>query len=141
MGWSEAVSAATGTSQNPDGHSPETPAGGPYQCGPRLFDIRTGRLTAELVGQDGPVSAATFSPDGSRVAMGPRRRVDDGVKMSCSTRPAEASPTGSTRASHGVDVAEDGHAVLTGAYQLVREHDAIRERTLEIAFVGPGTEA
>jgi hypothetical protein len=45
--------------------------------------------------------------------------------------------------SHGVDVAKDGNGVLRegGLYQLVREHDAVRERTLEITFLEPGAEA
>jgi thiol-disulfide isomerase/thioredoxin len=45
--------------------------------------------------------------------------------------------------SHGVDVAEDGHGVLLDGrlYQLVREHDGVRERTLEITFLEPGAEA
>jgi len=45
--------------------------------------------------------------------------------------------------SHGVDVGEDGNGVLREGrlYQLVREHDTVRERTLEIAFLGPGAEA
>jgi thiol-disulfide isomerase/thioredoxin len=45
--------------------------------------------------------------------------------------------------SHGVDVDEDGNGVLREGrlYQLVREHDAVRERTLEIAFLEPGAEA
>ena len=45
--------------------------------------------------------------------------------------------------SHGVDVAEDGQGVLRKGrlYQLVREHDAVRERTLEITFLEPGAEA
>ncbi len=45
--------------------------------------------------------------------------------------------------SHGVDVDEDGNGVLRDGrlYQLVREHDAVRERTLEIAFLEPGAEA
>jgi thiol-disulfide isomerase/thioredoxin len=45
--------------------------------------------------------------------------------------------------SHGVDVDEDGNGVLADGrlYQLVREHDAVRERTLEIAFLEPGAEA
>jgi thiol-disulfide isomerase/thioredoxin len=45
--------------------------------------------------------------------------------------------------SHGVDVAEDGNGLLANGrlYQLVREHDAVRERTLEITFLEPGTEA
>jgi len=46
-------------------------------------------------------------------------------------------------ASHGVDVDEDGNGLLRDGrlYQLVREHDAVRERTLEIRFREPGAEA
>jgi thiol-disulfide isomerase/thioredoxin len=45
--------------------------------------------------------------------------------------------------SHGVDVDEDGNGVLLDGrlYQLIREHDAVRERTLEITFLEPGAEA
>jgi thiol-disulfide isomerase/thioredoxin len=45
--------------------------------------------------------------------------------------------------SHGVDVDEEGNGVLREGrmYQLVREHDAVRERTLEITFLEPGAEA
>jgi thiol-disulfide isomerase/thioredoxin len=45
--------------------------------------------------------------------------------------------------SRGVDVAEDGNGVLREGrlYQLVRQHDGVRERTLEIAFAEPGAEA
>jgi thiol-disulfide isomerase/thioredoxin len=45
--------------------------------------------------------------------------------------------------SHGVDVDEDGNGVLRDGrmYQLVREHDAVRERTVEITFLEPGVEA
>jgi thiol-disulfide isomerase/thioredoxin len=45
--------------------------------------------------------------------------------------------------SHGVDVDEDGNGSLQEGrlYQLVREHDAVRERTLEITFLEPGAEA
>jgi thiol-disulfide isomerase/thioredoxin len=45
--------------------------------------------------------------------------------------------------SHGVDVDEDGNGVLREGrmYQLVREHDAVRQRTLEITFLEPGAEA
>jgi Thioredoxin like C-terminal domain len=45
--------------------------------------------------------------------------------------------------SHGVDVDADGDGVLRDGrlYQLVREHDAVRERTLEITFLEPGAEA
>jgi hypothetical protein len=42
-----------------------------------------------------------------------------------------------------VDVDEDGNGVLRDGrvYQLVCHHDAARERTLEITFLGPGAEA
>ena len=45
--------------------------------------------------------------------------------------------------SHGVDVDEDGNGLLRDGrlYQLVREHDKVRERTLEITFLEPGAEA
>jgi thiol-disulfide isomerase/thioredoxin len=45
--------------------------------------------------------------------------------------------------SHGVDVNEDGNGLLRDGrlYQLVRAHDAVRERTLEITFLEPGAEA
>src|SRR5216683_2954113 len=45
--------------------------------------------------------------------------------------------------SHGVDVDEDGNGLLRDSrlYQLVREHDAVRERTLEITFLEPAAEA
>jgi hypothetical protein len=45
--------------------------------------------------------------------------------------------------SRGVDVDEDGNGLLRDGrlYQLVREHDAVRERTLEITFLEPGAEA
>ena len=45
--------------------------------------------------------------------------------------------------SHGVDVGEDGNGVLRDGrlYQLLRAHDEVRERTLEISFLEPGAEA
>ena len=46
-------------------------------------------------------------------------------------------------ASHGVDVDEHGDGVLGDGrmYQLVRQHGAVRDRTLEITFEAPGAEA
>ena len=46
-------------------------------------------------------------------------------------------------ASHGVDVDEAGNGELQDGrlYQLVRQHGAVRERTLEITFDEPGAEA
>ena len=45
--------------------------------------------------------------------------------------------------SHGVDVDEDGNGLLREGrmYQLVRQHDGVRERTLEITFLESGAEA
>ena len=45
--------------------------------------------------------------------------------------------------SHGVDVDEDGNGLLREGrmYQLVRQGDAVRERTLTITFLEPGAEA
>ena len=45
--------------------------------------------------------------------------------------------------SHGVDVDEDGNGLLREGrmYQLVRQHDGVRERTLEIMFLESGAEA
>jgi thiol-disulfide isomerase/thioredoxin len=45
--------------------------------------------------------------------------------------------------SHGVDVDPDGNGLLRNGrlYQLVRQGDAVRERTLEITFLEPGAEA
>jgi thiol-disulfide isomerase/thioredoxin len=45
--------------------------------------------------------------------------------------------------SHGLDVDEDGNGLLREGrlYQLVRAHEAVRERTLEITFLEPGVEA
>jgi thiol-disulfide isomerase/thioredoxin len=45
--------------------------------------------------------------------------------------------------SHGVDVDEDGDGLLGDGrlYQIVRQHDGVRERTLEITFAEPGAEA
>ena len=46
-------------------------------------------------------------------------------------------------ASHGVDADEDGNGLLRDGrmYQLVRQHDGVRERTVEITFLEPGAEA
>jgi len=45
--------------------------------------------------------------------------------------------------SHGVDVDEDGNGLLSDGrmYQLVREHEAVRDRTVEITFLERGAEA
>jgi hypothetical protein len=45
--------------------------------------------------------------------------------------------------SHGVDVDEDGTGVFRDGrlYQLIRQHDSVGERTLEITFLERGAEA
>src|SRR5215207_8095611 len=45
--------------------------------------------------------------------------------------------------SAGVDVDDDGNGVLRDdrMYQLVRQHDVVRDRTLEITFLQPGAKA
>jgi thiol-disulfide isomerase/thioredoxin len=45
--------------------------------------------------------------------------------------------------SHGVDVDENGNGLLGDGrlYQLVRQHDSVREHTLEISFLDRGAEA
>src|SRR5262249_6407509 len=49
---------------------------------------------------------------------------------------------GSPGPSHGLDVDEDGNGEIREGrlYQLVRQHDEVRERTLEITFLAPGAE-
>jgi hypothetical protein len=44
--------------------------------------------------------------------------------------------------SHGVDVDEDGNGLLRDGrhYQLVRQHNAVRDRTVKITFLDPGAE-
>jgi hypothetical protein len=46
-------------------------------------------------------------------------------------------------ASAGSDVDADGHGMLDVGrmYQLVRAHDEVRERTIEVEFSAPGAEA
>ena len=45
--------------------------------------------------------------------------------------------------SHGGDVDENGDGLLREGrlYQLLRQHDPVRERTLQITFLEPGAEA
>ena len=52
----------------------------------------------------------------------------------------DGQPPGS---SHGVDVDEDGNGVVQESrlYQLVRQHDTVRDRTLQITFHDAGVEA
>lgn len=60
-----AFDAAGGLALSPDGG---TLVVARPNAGPGLYDTRTGNLTTELAGHEGPVTAAAFSPDGSLVA-------------------------------------------------------------------------
>jgi hypothetical protein len=64
-----------------------------------------------------------------------------GILMNTSSAPL-SSPQGSGAVS-GVDIDEDGNGLLGDGrlYQLVRQHDTIRERTLQITFDDSGAEA
>ena len=46
-------------------------------------------------------------------------------------------------AAHGADIDPEGNGLLQEGrlYQLIREHDIVRERTLQITFLEPGAEA
>ena len=46
-------------------------------------------------------------------------------------------------AAHGADIDQEGNGLLEEGrlYQLIREHDTVRERTLQITFLEPGAEA
>lgn len=45
--------------------------------------------------------------------------------------------------SHGADVSENGHGVLDDGrmYQLIRVHDGVRERTVQVTFLDAGAQA
>ena len=45
--------------------------------------------------------------------------------------------------SHGIDIDEQGDGLLDAGrmYQLIRQHDAVRDRTVEITFLERGAEA
>ena len=60
------------------------------------------------------------------------------------SRPVPRAPRWrGTGPSHGLDVDDDGNGTLREGrlYHFVRQHDAIRERTLEITFLEAGVEA
>jgi WD40 repeat protein len=83
---------AGGLALSPDGRTLVVARSG---AGPGLFDTRTGRLIAELVGEQGPVSAATFSADGSLVATVSDDRTAaawDAVTASPNSNPARRLP-------------------------------------------------
>jgi thiol-disulfide isomerase/thioredoxin len=79
-----------------------------------------------------------------RLPLRPARRASAAIARSAQ---AESLPRAARRRgsgpAHGVDVDEDGNGLLEDGrlYQLVRQHDPVRERTLEIAFSERGVEA
>jgi thiol-disulfide isomerase/thioredoxin len=88
-----------------------------------------------LDGTDGRI-AFRFHARDAHLVMGPRQR---GAEVPFRVLLDGERPG----AAHGLDVDADGHGTLTQQrlHQLIRQREAIRDRTLEIAFSGPGGEA
>jgi len=87
------------------------------------------------VGEGGATLACTFHARDAHVVLA--RRSEDPVPFQVRLDGAPPGP------SHGVDVDQDGSGIVDdgGLYQLVRTHDGVRERTLEVTFSAPGAEA
>jgi thiol-disulfide isomerase/thioredoxin len=97
-------------------------------------DWTIGRENVVLDQADGSIALRFHARDGHLVlSAGPKRQIPFRVLLD-----GEAPGP-----SAGVDVDEDGNGVLRDGrlYQLVRQHDAVRERTLEIVFQESGAEA
>jgi thiol-disulfide isomerase/thioredoxin len=88
-----------------------------------------------LDGSDGRI-AFRFHARDAHLVMGPR---EQGTEVPFRVLLDGEPP----RAAHGLDVDEDGHGTLSRQrlHQLIRQRDSIRDRTLEIEFLGPGAEA
>ena len=79
--------------------------------------------------------AYRFHAGDAHLVLSPRERA--------SRFPAACSSTARLRARPVVDVEEDGNGLLRAGrlYQLVCQHDAAHERTLEITLLEPGAQA
>ena len=66
-----------------------------------------------------------------------------GTEWLNSERLGPAELRGHVVPSHGADVDEDGNGLLEDGrlYQLVRQYDTVRERTVQITFLDAGAEA
>jgi thiol-disulfide isomerase/thioredoxin len=86
-------------------------------------------------GADGRI-AFRFHARDAHLVMGPRER---GTEVPFRVL-LDGEPPG---AAHGFDVDDEGRGTLTQQrlHQLIRQREAIRDRTLEIAFSAPGAEA
>jgi thiol-disulfide isomerase/thioredoxin len=80
--------------------------------------------------------AFRFHARDAHLVMGPRER---GTEVPFRVL-LDGEPPG---AAHGLDVDDDGRGTLSQQrlHQLIRQREAIRDRTFEIAFSGPGAEA
>jgi Thioredoxin like C-terminal domain len=94
-------------------------------------------ITAECAVLDGAEGTIDFRFHARDAHLVLRRSADEPIPFRVLV---DGEPPGR---SHGVDVDGDGNGVLREArmYQLVREHDQVRERTLRISFLAPGAEA
>ena len=88
-----------------------------------------------MLGQAGGSIAYRFHARDAHLVLSPEAREPIPFRVLL-----DGEPPGT---SHGVDVHEDGNGLLRDGrmYQLVRQHDAVRERTLEITVLEPGAEA
>ena len=93
-----------------------------------------GRERVELDGANGSI-ACRFHARDANLVLAPGRGQPIPFRVMVDDRVPGAS--------HGVDVDEGGNGVLSvgGVYQLLREHEDVRERTIEISFSEPGAEA
>jgi thiol-disulfide isomerase/thioredoxin len=125
---------------SPNGHAFDKPH--PYEFPERLGFSRWALAGEWTIGRENVV----LDEAGGRIAFRFHAR-DAHLVLSARTRKPipfrvllDGEPPG---ASHGVDVDEDGNGLLQDGrlYQLVRQHDAVRERKLQITFLEPGAEA
>jgi thiol-disulfide isomerase/thioredoxin len=97
-------------------------------------DWRIGRENVVLDQPGGSIAFRFHARDGHLVlSAGARRQIPFRVLLDCEAPGPSA----------GVDIDEDGNGMVRDGrlYQLVRQHDGVRERTLEITFQESGAEA
>ena len=89
-----------------------------------------------MLEQAGGSITCRFHARDAHLVLSRRNASADSVPRGSSTATLRAGHTASTSTRTGTACCEDGRM-----YQLVRQHDAIRDRTLEITFLEPGAEA
>jgi thiol-disulfide isomerase/thioredoxin len=110
---------------------------------PRHLDINHWALAGEWTIE--PEQVVLDQPDGT---IAYRFHARD-AHLVLSARTGEPIPfrvrvdRGAPGPSHGADIDEDGNGLLLDGrlYQLVRQRDPVRERTVEVTFLEPGAEA